>query len=374
VVDILVGGDVCPIGRSTPYFGQGDAQAIFNDLLPEFKTADLTIVNLECPLIERVSPISKGGGPVLGADSGCIAGLKNAHVHVAGLANNHILDHGPEGVMNTIRVCREAGIEVVGAGANLESAGQVLSRTVNEVRIGFLAVAEHEFSIATETSPGANPLDLISFVSTVRQHRDQLDYLLVLLHGGKEHYRYPSPELQRICRFMLEEGADAVICQHSHCPGCYEVYREGFIVYGQGNLIFDDVSNPRPDWCKGYLVRLTIDPDTATQMHITPYLQSDAQAGARKMGQCEATAFEQQLEKESSLIRDTAFVQARWREYCRGQRYTYFNILRGHSRPMRGLNKLLHFSDMLYSEKELEVLRNVIRCETHREVLDTILS
>jgi len=362
------------MGRNMPYFRAGDAQAIFNDLTPEFSAAELTIVNLECPLIENESPISKGGGPVLGADSACIAGLSSAAIQVASLANNHILDHGPEGVMNTIRVCREAGIEVVGAGENLESAGQMLSRTVNGVRLGVLAVAEHEFSIAGETSPGANPLDLISFVRTVRQHRDQLDYLLVLLHGGKEHYRYPSPELQRICRFMIEEGADAVICQHSHCPGCYELYREGFIVYGQGNLIFDDVSNPRPDWCKGYLVRLTVDPGRAAQMHITPYLQSDAQAGARKMGQSEAKAFEQQLEKESSLIRDTAFVQARWREYCQGQRYTYFNILRGHSRPMRGLNKLLHFSDLLYSQQELEVLRNIVRCETHREVLDTILS
>ncbi|UCD49589.1 MAG: CapA family protein [Phycisphaerales bacterium] len=374
MVDILVGGDVCPIRRSRPYFREGDAQALFNDLMPEFEAADLTIVNLECPLIEGHSPISKGGGPILGASSQCIAGLKKARIDVAALANNHILDHGPEGLMNTIRVCREAGIDVVGAGENLETAGHVLSRTIDGIRIGVLGVAEHEFSIATEASAGANPLDLIAFVRTMRQHRDQFDYMLVLLHGGKEHYRYPSPELQKICRFMVEEGASAVICQHSHCPGCYETYQGGFIVYGQGNLIFDDFPNPRPNWCKGYLVRLTVTPGTTSEMHITPYIQSDAQVGARRMARGEALAFERELEEASTLIRDGAFVQRQWRQYCQSQRYTYFNILRGHSRPLRGLNKLLHFSDLLYSNKELEVLRNVVRCETHREVLDTILS
>ncbi len=374
MVNILVGGDVCPIGRSMPYFHQGDAPAMFNDLMPEFEDADLTIVNLECPLIEVESPISKGGGPILGASSPCIAGLKNAGVQVANLANNHILDHGPEGLRNTMRVCREAGIAVVGAGENLRLAGQVLAREIAGVKIGVLAVAEHEFSIAREESPGANPLDVIEFVKTMRAHRDGFDYMLVLLHGGKEHYRYPSPKLQKVCRFMIEEGADAVICQHSHCPGCYETYQGGFIVYGQGNLIFDDFPNPRPDWHRGYLVTLTVKPGTTSEMHVTPYIQSDARAGARRMEKSEAMVFKSDLEKESALIRDTSFVRRQWRQYCQSQKYTYFNILRGHSRLLRGLNKLLHFSDLLYSDKELEVLRNVVRCETHREVLDTILS
>ena len=65
----------------------------------------------------------------------------------------------------------------------------------------------------------------------------------MLYHGGKEHYRYPSPLLQKVCRKIVDSGADVVVCQHSHCIGCEEHYKNGVIVYGQGNFIFDYCNN-----------------------------------------------------------------------------------------------------------------------------------
>ena len=61
----------------------------------------------------------------------------------------------------------------------------------------------------------------------------------MLYRGGKEHYRYPSPYLQKICKKMVKKGADLVICQHSQCIGCYEDYEGSTIIYGQGNFLFD---------------------------------------------------------------------------------------------------------------------------------------
>ena len=60
-----------------------------------------------------------------------------------------------------------------------------------------------------------------------------------IINGGKEHYRYPSPDLQKICRKFIDKGADLVVCQHSHCIGCEEKYNHGTIVYGQWNFLFD---------------------------------------------------------------------------------------------------------------------------------------
>ena len=85
------------------------------------------------------------------------------------------------------------------------------------------------------------------------------------MHGGNEGYPYPSPRLMDTCRFLVEQGANAVICQHSHCVGCYEEYRGGHIVYGQGNLIFD-ASIPPPGWNEGVLVRLHISENGNSQM------------------------------------------------------------------------------------------------------------
>jgi len=195
-IKILIGGDTCPIGRNQSLFESGDAHALLNDLMPEFEQADLSIVNLECPLIREESPIEKVG-PNLGVPEACVKGLKEMGIDIVGLANNHIMDHGAEGLRNTISVCRDARLGTVGAGENLSEAADIFIQNTNGIRIGVMALAEHEFSIATKNTPGANPLDLIEYVRSVRRHQDEYDYLIVLLHGGKEHYPYPSPVLQR---------------------------------------------------------------------------------------------------------------------------------------------------------------------------------
>ncbi len=53
MINILIGGDICPIGRNQPFFVRGDAKSIFGDLLVEFEKADLSVANLECPLIDE---------------------------------------------------------------------------------------------------------------------------------------------------------------------------------------------------------------------------------------------------------------------------------------------------------------------------------
>jgi len=370
---ILIGGDVCPIQRSEACFRQGDASAIFHDLLPEFERADLSIVNLECPLIAQESPIEKAG-PALGADRQCVNGLAAAHIDVVGLANNHILDHGPAGVLNTLEVCSRAGIETVGAGGDLAQARRILIRTVNGIRIGMLAFADHEFSLATDTTAGANPFYVREFIRGVRRHRNDYDYLIVLLHMGKEHYPYPSPEIQETCRFLAEEGANAVICQHSHCIGAWETYAGVHIVYGQGNLIFDQDFYTGEDWHKGYLVGLAIEQDGSSAMNIIPYLQSDGRVGARRMPPEEEKQLLSDLEDMAQQIQDRGFVRDQWEAFCKQYRYLYFSLLRGHKRLPRALNTRLHFSDLFYSPGARKMLYNIVVCQAHREVLKTILS
>jgi len=81
----------------------------------EFEKADISVVNLECPLIQKEAPIEKCG-PNLGAPVDCANGLKAMGIDVVGLANNHIMDHGPQGLWITIKALGEHGIAHVGAG------------------------------------------------------------------------------------------------------------------------------------------------------------------------------------------------------------------------------------------------------------------
>jgi len=223
-MNILITGDTCPIGRNQGFFQRGNTMSLLNDLRPEFEKADISVVNLECPLIQKEAPIEKCG-PNLGAPVDCANGLKAMGIDVVGLANNHIMDHGPQGLWITIKALGEHGIAHVGAGENVDKARKILVREVHGIRIGIFAVAEHEFGIATKNAPGANPLDVIDFVRNINEHRSEFDKLIVLVHGGNEHYQYPRPGLMDICRFYVEQGASAVICQHSHCVGCMETYQ-----------------------------------------------------------------------------------------------------------------------------------------------------
>lgn len=369
---LVIGSDICPIRRNAPLFERGDAQAIFSDILPELQEADLTIVNLECPF---VGPESPPLGPCLrfGAGNRCVAGLQQAGIDVVGLANNHILDHGPEGLINTMRVCREAGLKHVGAGRNLEEATRILPCEVQGVRIGVLACAEHEPCIAGRTSPGANPASAIDFARSMRRFRGDYDYIIVLLHGGAEFYAYPTPKLVQMCRFMVEQGANIVVCQHSHYAGCLESHESGHIIYGQGNLIFDAHPQYGGEWNRGFLVKLSLGAGVAARVDLVPYVQSDDRPGARRMDRDEEKRFLHALWDRSAHMRQEGFVEEQWRQFCQGRRYRYFSLLRGHHSLLRRLNARTRFSDLLYSRKGLTVLLNILRCETHHEILETML-
>ncbi|MCI0696565.1 CapA family protein [candidate division KSB1 bacterium] len=355
-----------------PSFKRGDAKSIFNDLLIEFERADLTMINLECPLIDKPAPIVKNG-PVLGVASDCINGLKQAGLDVLGLANNHIMDHGPGGLENTLRVCTEAGIATVGAGKNLREARRMLIRKVGDIRIAILAVAEHEFSIATENSWGADPLDLIDFVRNIKEQKENFDFLIVLLHGGNEHYPYPSPRIRDTCHFMAEMGARAIIVQHTHCPGCYEEYKNAHIVYGQGNLIFDWPNHGKAFY-EGFLVKLFIAGDLSSTMHIVPYRQSETRVGINIMEKEKERTFREALEERSCFVTNDDFVNAEWLRFCEIRKHDYFNKALGLSRLFRKLNSRGLLSPYFYKTRPMAGLQNLISCEAHREVLETIFN
>lgn len=369
---IVIAGDTCPIGRNQPLFREGNAQALLGDLLPEFEQADLSIVNLECPLIREESPIQKIG-PNLGAPIECVKGLKAMGIDVVGLANNHVMDHGPQGLRTTIQTLEQEGIAHVGAGENLAAARKILVRQIGAVRIGVLAVAEHEFGIAERTEPGVNPLDIIDVVRNIRDHRDTFDFLIVLLHGGNEHYPYPRPSLLDTCRFLVEQGANAVICQHSHCAGCMETYRGAPIVYGQGNLLFDLLSEHRT-WHEGMLVSLDLDATGHSQIRLVPFKQSDGSPGAHRMTTDQERHFRRAFDERSAAILSKSFVENQWMAFCRQQERHYLSMIHGRRSLIRRVAGKLNLLDWLDSPKVHRMRYHAITCESHREALITLLS
>lgn len=141
------------------------------------------------------------------------------------LANNHILDQGEQCCLDTKRELEKAGIDTVGVGHNIGEAGIILYKQINGETLAIINCCEHEFSIATESSAGANPINPIQQYYKVQEARQNADYVLVIVHGSHEHYQLPSPQMQEIFRFYIDAGADAVVNGHQHCYSGYEEYK-----------------------------------------------------------------------------------------------------------------------------------------------------
>lgn len=233
---LLIAGDTVPTPSNYALFESSDLRALVGEEIESLiAQSDFFILNLEAPLVDEDTPIAKCG-PNLRAPTNTIAGLQAMKPGLISLANNHIMDHGEEGLLSTLNVLKQANIAYTGVGNNLKEAALPHIFDVEGQRIGVYSCAEHEFSIATDDAPGANPFDPLYSLDHIADLKKICDHVIVLYHGGKEHYRYPSPNLQKTCRRMVEKGADLVVCQHSHCIGCREEYRDSIIVYGQGNL------------------------------------------------------------------------------------------------------------------------------------------
>jgi poly-gamma-glutamate synthesis protein (capsule biosynthesis protein) len=364
----IIGGDVYPVDRQyLARLAHDSAGAIFNFLGDEFRQADFSMVNLEAPLTgDNHYPILKDG-PIFSVEPGFARILAGAGIKAVNLANNHIMDYGAQGLKSTLATLDQSGLRHTGAGENLAQAGQILIVEKNGLKIGFLGMADHEFSIAGEDQWGANPTDLIAFRRLLKKERAGLDHLIVLLHEGTLYYPYPSPRLLELCHFLVEEGASAVICQHSHCPGSYEVYQGALIVYGQGDLIGFDRS---PDFDPhGFLVKLIPGP---TGVNFELILYGHTQGVIRGMDPQEQKKFTAELEQRNRNLQDPKFLQASWEELCRRRTDEYWGRLANYGRVMRELNRMLHFARLI-SPGQAANLLNLVRCAAHREIVETML-
>src|SRR5690606_31179430 len=96
--------------------------------------------------------------------------------------------------------------------------------------------------------------DIIDLIKTINEVKRITDNIVVILHTGLSEFPFASPNQRKICHFLVESGARAVLCQHSHIIGAYEHYKSGFISYGQGSFVFGNKTNTF--WNNGYSVEL----------------------------------------------------------------------------------------------------------------------
>jgi poly-gamma-glutamate synthesis protein (capsule biosynthesis protein) len=172
---------------------------------------------------------------------------------------------------------------------------------------------------------------------------------------------------------MVEEGAGLVVCQHSHRPGCLETHQNGYIVYGQGNLVFDRHPHSHEFWYEGFLVELGIDGVSNSSVRLIPYRQYDSTASVRKLAPEPAAAFQAEIEQRSENIRRAGFLERQWLSYCEGQADEYLGYICGYGPLLGRLNSRLHIARRFCRSRRMLLRKSVIQCESHRDALETIL-
>ncbi len=363
---IIIGADICPTESNYELFRYGDREALIgNELCDIFDKADYLIFNLETPLYDSLSPIHKCG-PCLATPTYCMKGLKSINPYFFTLANNHIFDQGTQGLLNTENCLNEYGISFAGIGENIDEACKPAIVEINGIKLGIYCCTEHEFSIATDASAGANPYEPLYSFDHVSALKKKTDYVIVLFHGGKEYYRYPSPNLQRTFRKFSEVSADLVIAQHTHCIGCKEEYRGATLVYGQGNFLFDHLHNEY--WDSGLLIELRIEEDATVDF--IPIVRDGNHV--RKADAKEADVIIRAFESRNAEVVDPVVVQQKYKDgvlQFENEYYARISGFFGHLLPIRALNFISggNFVKLAYRKKFLYAIENTIACEAHRE-------
>ena len=363
---ITIAGDLAPLSINQKVFENGNTLSIKKNLGLQ---TDLFVVNLECPLTNSEKEIVKSG-PNIKSSIETINGIVNLGVDIVNLANNHIYDFGQKGYTDTLEQLEKNQINHFGSGNTLQEANSVYIREIEGLKIGFYGVSEFEWSIVSSNKAGANPIDKIGFLEA--KSSVDADHIIVFIHGGKEHYNYPTPNLQKLARFYADYGASAVICQHTHIIGCCETFNEVPIFYGQGNFIFSNPSNTGKDWNTGFLIDLKLTHNTI-DWNLTFFNQLP-EGGVKKMNEEEEKEHLRLFNKRSILIQNSDKVQEKWIEECAREGWKHERQLGGLNKRLFNIISKLKLGRFFYQPAKTRSQLSMIRCETHREVLETYLN
>ena len=359
---VRVCGDTLPRGESVKFFSSGDMGSIFDDdILKAMHEADYRIVNLEGVLTGRGKKINKSG-PSLKAPGEAVEGYKKLEIDAVSLANNHMLDYGAEGLSDTITRLEENGIAWFGAKYRERVADIVIG--ADGVKLGICSYAEREFNYSLADDTGAVLFDDLYTPDEVAKLKEKADYVICLYHGGPEYFRYPTPYVRKRCRKLAEKGADLVICQHSHCIGCEEVYSGSRIIYGQGNFCFNGNSNEYTD--SGLMIRAEITSEGIITQRI-PLIRNGY--SIRMASKDEADKINREFDQRSLEVLKESFVEENYRAFAlkkyEGERSKMYGTV-GKGLKMLGLD----FINRKLSRKQDNTnLLNTIRNESHRELL-----
>jgi poly-gamma-glutamate capsule biosynthesis protein CapA/YwtB (metallophosphatase superfamily) len=242
-ITIAAVGDIMLGHRAEPYLLKEGPAYPFVNVLPVLQQAHVVIGNLESPVSTRGTAVENKKFTLRAAPV-AVEALRAGGIRVVTLANNHILDFGPQALQDTLTLLNENGILYAGAGMDLDD-----SRAPALLKIGGRTIAFLAYSLtfplefyASAGRPGTAPGYKEYVKKDIQTVRPHADLVVVSFHWGAELMTSAKDYQQALGRRAIDWGADLVLGHHPHILQELEVYRGRLIAYSLGNFVFGSES------------------------------------------------------------------------------------------------------------------------------------
>lgn len=211
------------------HFEECDVDPLNDVSLP---VADFSVCNFEFPLKFSGCAQYYDVSSEYGVSPDFARLLNFGRFDVYGLANNHVMDYGVEGMINTKKLLEDSGAKVVGVRGQSES----VILEASGVRVAVIAAVKD----GRWAKEGAGPviIDRNALLSLVAFHKKDVDHVVLYLHWGTELVDAPDPNDVELARELVEAGASCVVGHHPHVPQGTELYGDGLISYSLGSFIY----------------------------------------------------------------------------------------------------------------------------------------
>jgi hypothetical protein len=338
---------------------------ILDNFFTNFCNEDLLIGNLETVFTTEKKGIKKFG-PRLKSSPYCVDALHR--FDFLSLANNHCNDFGLAGLSDTLSSLDK--IDCISLGALVGDLDSSVVKIENSIYV--ISASEREFNLHKDYGYGAEHFDMIDLIYKIKKIKDhdKKNTVILFLHTGVEYYSLPTPNLVRKLRALIDFGADAIVCSHSHVIGPTEIYKEKPICYGLGNFLFDTKA---PIAKKGMVATLAVkNSQISLEIDFVKNLPSGEISFIRG-NEKEELLSEQSI--MSNIVSSDDLLNVEFQNFVSLNRSYYLNsTYMGAVFPgVHKLSRLLGMEKFFVNSSNVARKYNMYSCESHQEVVLTLL-
>jgi poly-gamma-glutamate capsule biosynthesis protein CapA/YwtB (metallophosphatase superfamily) len=232
-------------------YGKGNYDFIFEKIKDKLAGYDLVVGNLEGPITDK-SSVSVGTAMdakenlKFTFDPAVAKALVDNNIKLVDLGNNHILNQGDDGIIQTKKYLDEAGVQYFGDTGSSDQ--EFLIKNIGGTKIGFV---NYNYSVSGSFEKA---------IEDIKNLKTKSDIVVVCPHWGTEYkVGDPGQKIRSEAYQLIDAGADLIVGGHPHVVQTSEEHKGKKIYYSLGNFVFDQYF--QKETMEGLGVELTVDPD-----------------------------------------------------------------------------------------------------------------